>query len=95
MITRNLWLTTRNPLVRNPPVPIDLKTLTDVPGKEGLKKTVYNKLNTKVNSLERKIPDAITLIHKNHYNANKQNLEKTIGNFENEVPDISGLVTLH
>ena len=43
----------------------------------------YKKLYTKVNILERKIPDVTTLIHKNHYNTNKQNLEKKIGNVEN------------
>ena len=35
-------------------VPIDLKRLSDVVSKEVMKKTVYNKLNTKVNSLNKK-----------------------------------------
>ena len=33
--------------------------------KEIVKKTVYNKLNTKVNNLENKIPDAYFLIQSN------------------------------
>ena len=35
-------------------VPIDLKRLSDVVSKEVMKKTVYNKLNTKVTSLNKK-----------------------------------------
>ena len=45
--------------------PIDLKKLSDVVNKEGVKKAMYNKLNTKINDLEKKIPDATTLIHIN------------------------------
>ena len=45
--------------------PIDLKKLTDVMSKEVVKKTVYNKVNTKVNSLELKIPDASLFIQTN------------------------------
>ena len=40
------------------------KTVPDLVSKEVLKKTVYNKLNAKVN-LENKIPDATTLIYIN------------------------------
>ena len=46
-------------------VSIDLKRLDDVVSKEVMKKTVYNKLNTKVNNLENKNPDAQTLIQTN------------------------------
>ena len=46
-------------------VPIDLKKLTDVMSKEVVKKTVYNKVNTKVNNLELKIPDASLFIQTN------------------------------
>ena len=46
-------------------VPIDLKKLTDVMSKEVVKKTVYNKVNTKVNNLELKIPDASLFIQIN------------------------------
>ena len=35
-------------------------------------------LKTKENSLEKKFPDATTLIHINQYNTDKQNLEKKL-----------------
>ena len=41
--------------------PKDFKKLKDVVDRV-VKKTVYNTLNTKVNNLEKKIPDASTLI---------------------------------
>ena len=54
-------------------VPVDLKKLSDVVDNEVVKNTVFNTLKTKVNNLERKIADAITLIHINQYNTNKIN----------------------
>ena len=42
------------------------------------KDTKFNKTKTKVNNLEKKIPDATTLIHINQYNIDKQNLEKAL-----------------
>ena len=57
-------------------LPVDLKKLSDIVSKEVVKKTVYDKLNTKVNNLE-----------------NKQNLKKKIGDVENKITDVSGLVT--
>ena len=45
--------------------PIDLKKFSDVVIKEVVKTTVYNKLNTKINDLEKEIPYAATLIHIN------------------------------
>ena len=47
-----------------------------------LKKTRFNKLKTKVNNLEKKIPDANSLIHITQYNTDKQNLEKKIGDVD-------------
>ena len=73
--------------------PIDLKKFSDVVSKKVVKERVYNKLNTKVNSLEKKIPDGYTLIQTNQYNANKQNLERKIGAVENKIPVVTGLVT--
>ena len=35
-----------------------------------------NSTHYRVNNLEKKIPDANTLIHKNQYNTEKQNLRK-------------------
>ena len=66
-------------------VPIDLKKLSDD----------FNTLKTKIYSLERKIPDATTLIPISQYNTDKQNLEKKIGDFskvENKIPNDSNLV---
>ena len=47
-----------------------------------MKTTVYSKLDTKVKNLEKKIPDAFTLIQTNQYNTDKQNLEKKIREVE-------------
>ena len=67
--------------------------LVNVPaGLNNLKTKVDDKLNTKVNNFENKIPDATTLIHINQYNTDKQNLEKTIGDVDEKMPDVSGLV---
>ena len=54
---------------------VDLKKLSDVVSKKVKKKTVYNKLNTKINNLEIRIPDASNLIQTNQYNADKQKLD--------------------
>ena len=43
--------------------------------KNVVKKTMYIKLNTKVNDLEKKTSDA-ALFYINQYNIDKQNLEK-------------------
>lgn len=42
--------------------------------KEDFKNTKFCKTNTKVNNLERKIPDAYTLIETNQYNIPKQKM---------------------
>ena len=63
-------------------VPADLKKLSDVVDNEVVKNTQFNTLKTKVNNLEKKIPDAITLIHTNQYNTDKQNLEQKIGDVD-------------
>ena len=74
-------------------VPVDLKKLSDVVDNEVVKNTKFNTLNTKVNYLEKKIPDATTLIHINQYNTDKQILENKIGDVDKRIPDTSGLVT--
>ena len=61
-----------------------------------LKNTKFNALNTTVNNLEKKIPDATTLIHINQCNTDKQKkqyrkkLEMLI---KTNKQDTSGLVT--
>ena len=57
---------------------VDLKKLSDVLDNELAKNTKFNTLKTKVNNLEKKTPDATTLIHINQYNTNKQNLDNKI-----------------
>ena len=41
-------------------VPVDLKNLIDVADNEFVTKTKFNTLKTKVNNLEKKIPDETT-----------------------------------
>ena len=59
-------------------VPVDLKILSDVEDNEIVKNKKFNTLKTKVNNLEKKIPDATALMHINQYNTDKRNLEKKI-----------------
>ena len=59
-------------------VPVDLKKLNDVADSGNVKNTKFNTLKTKVNSLEKKIPGATTLILINQYNTEKQNFEKKL-----------------
>ena len=75
--------------------PVDLKKLRYVVSKEVVKKTVYKKLNTKVNNLENKICDASTLIQSNHYNQITKIWRKhqKFGDVENKLPDISSLIS--
>ena len=51
-----------------------MKKLSNVDN-EVVKNAKFNTLKTKVNNLEKKIPDVTTLIHSNQYNTNKQNLK--------------------
>ena len=74
-------------------VPVDLKQLSDVVDNEVFKNAGFNTLKTKIDSLEKKIPDATTLTQINQYNTDKQNLEKKIGDFDKKIRDVSGLVT--
>ena len=55
-------------------VPVDLKKLSDVVDNEVVKNAKFNTLETKLNILEQKIPDANILIHIHQYNKDKQNL---------------------
>ena len=66
--------------------------LSDVVDNEVVKNTKFNILKTKVNNLEKKIPDATTLININQYSIDKQNLEKKIEDADKKIPDTSGLV---
>ena len=59
-------------------VPVDSKKLSDIVDNEVVKNIKFNTLKGKVNDLEKKIPDATTLIHINQCNTDKQNLEKKL-----------------
>ena len=48
---------------------------------------LFNILNTKVNKSDKTISDG------NQCNTDKENLEKNIGDIDEKVPDVSGLVT--
>ena len=54
-------------------IPVELKTLSDVVDNKVAKNTKFNTLKTKINKLNKTIPDATTLIHINKYNTDKQN----------------------
>ena len=63
-------------------IPIDLKKLRDAVDNEVVKNTKFNTLETKVNNLEKKIPDATILIHLNQYSTDEQNLERKNGDVD-------------
>ena len=72
-------------------VHVDLKKLSDAVDNEVVKNTKFKLIKTKVNNLDKKIPDATTVIHINQYNTDKQNFEKKIGDVDKN-PHTSGLV---
>ena len=59
-------------------IPVDLKILSDVVVNEVVKNTKFITLKTKVNILDKKLPDLTPLIHINQYNTDKQNSDKKI-----------------
>ena len=50
-------------------------------------------MKTKVNRLEKKIPDATNLIHINQYNTYQQNPEKKTECVDKKIPETIGLIT--
>ena len=66
-------------------ISVELKKLSDVVTNEVVKNTKFNTLKTKVNSFEKEVPDATTLIHKNQYNTDTQNLEKKIEDIDKKL----------
>ena len=52
-------------------VSVDLKKISDLVDNEVVKKTKLNTLKTKVNNLDKEIPDTTTLILINQYNTDK------------------------
>ena len=53
-----------------------MKKLSDAVDNEVVKNRKFKTPKTKVNTLEKEIPDATTLIYINQYSTDKQNLEK-------------------
>ena len=73
-------------------LPKYFKKLITADSKEVVKKTMYSKLNTKVNNLQKKIPDATTVIYINQYNTDKQTLEKKKEYVNSQISHTCGLV---
>ena len=69
-----------------------MRKLSALVSKEVMKKTVYDKPNSKVSNLEKKIFDVCNLFQTNQYNTDKHNLERKIGDVKNKTSDISSLV---
>ena len=59
------------------PIPVDLSKLSDVVGNDVVKKTVFNKLVAKVNSI-----DTTEFVSKTKYNRDKPDFEKKISDAE-------------
>lgn len=72
---------------------IFFKKMIDVLRKEVIEKTKYAKLNSKINNLKNKNPDASTLAYMNQYNTDKQGLENKIENVDKKTQGVSSLVT--
>ena len=68
-------------------MPADLSKPKNVVDNEVVKKTVYNKLVTKVNKI-----DIRGFVLKTEYNTDKSNLQKKISDADKKIPDTSGLV---
>ena len=60
-------------------VPVDLKNLSDVVDNKVVKNTTLNTIETKLNNLDKKIPNVTTFIGINQYNTAEQNLENKTG----------------
>ena len=60
---------------------------------EVFKNTKFNTLKTKINNLEKKIPDVTILIHINQYTQINKIQRKKLEMLIKKIPDTSGLVT--
>ena len=68
-------------------VPVDLSKLSNVVNNNVVKKTVYNKLIAKLNSI-----DTSGFVFKTKYDTDNLDLEKKINDADKKIPDTSGLV---
>ena len=74
-------------LIKFVPIPIDLSKLSDVEKNDVVKKTVYNKLVTKVNNI-----DVSGFVLKTKYDTGKSDLVKKISDAEKKIPNTNGVV---
>ena len=68
------------------PIPVNLSKLSDIVKNDVVKKVVYNKLVTKVNSI-----DTTSFASKTKYNSNKSGLEKKISDAKKKIPNACGI----
>ena len=68
------------------PVPVDLSKLSDAVKNDVIKKTVYDKLVAKVNSI-----DTTGFVLKTTHDTDKSDLEKKISDADKKIPDTSDL----
>ena len=64
---------------------VHLKNLSDIVNDEVVKNIKFNTLKTKLDNIDKKIPDATTLIHISQYDTGKQNLEKKIKDVDKKI----------
>ena len=57
-----------------------------------VKKIVYEKLFTKANTIDTKIPSTGRLVTKTRFNSDKQGIESKIVDIDQKIPNISGVV---
>ena len=74
-------------LIKFVPIPIELSKLSDVEKNDVVKKTVYNKLVTKVNNI-----DVSGCVLKTKYDTDKSDLVKKISDAKKKIPNTNGLV---
>ena len=67
--------------------------MSDVVDNEVVKNTKLNTPKTKVNSLEKKTPNATTLIHINQHNTDKKKIREKNWRYWYKILDTRGLVT--
>ena len=68
-------------------VPVNLAKLSDVVKNDVVKKTEYNSLRTKVDSIDTK-----NFVLKTKYKKDGSNFENKISKIDKNIPDVSGLV---
>ena len=73
-------------------VPVDLKRLIYVVDNEVVKNIKFNTLKMRLNKVDKKIPDATTLLCINQYKRINK-IWKKIGDVDKKIPGASGLVT--